>query len=100
MQRTDAELGTLLEGLWSRKQELDKVQAAVVRDARQSYVREASVPKELAQRLAKLKTDAYGVRCTLLPSPSLKPGHEQRTVCRTCPPAVALRISTSCIRCL
>jgi carboxypeptidase Taq len=62
VQRTDQELGALLEGLWGRRQELDKVQAAVVRDARKEYIRAVAVPKEFAQRLAKLKSDAYAVR--------------------------------------
>ncbi len=34
----------------------------MVRDARKAYLREVKVPKELAQRIAKLETSAYGVR--------------------------------------
>ena len=36
--------------------------AAVVRDASKSYTRTTAIPKELAQRIAKLETDAYVVR--------------------------------------
>jgi hypothetical protein len=37
------------------------LQAAVVRDAHKAYVRETAIPKALAQRIAKLETDAYVV---------------------------------------
>lgn len=57
--RTDKQLGGLLQQLKAAAGELDPVQAAVVRDASRSYTRETAVPKELAQRIAKLETDAY-----------------------------------------
>eukprot|EP00878_Enallax_costatus_P001574 GHUV01001725.1.p1 GENE.GHUV01001725.1~~GHUV01001725.1.p1 ORF type:complete len:544 (+),score=156.71 GHUV01001725.1:74-1705(+) len=57
--RTDQQLGQLLKQLKDATAELDPVQAAVVRDAYRSYVRETAIPKELAQRIAKLETDAY-----------------------------------------
>jgi carboxypeptidase Taq len=56
--RTEKELGQLLEQLKGAAG-LDPVQAAVVREAQRSYTRETAVPKELAQRAAKLETDAY-----------------------------------------
>eukprot|EP00775_Hariotina_reticulata_P006119 gene6119-6358_t len=58
--RTDTILGQLLTQLKTAPAgALDQVQAAVVRDALRSYTREVSIPKELAQRIAKLETDAY-----------------------------------------
>lgn len=57
--RTDPQLGALLKQLKDATAELEPVQAAVVRDAYRSYTRETAIPKELAQRIAKLETDAY-----------------------------------------
>ncbi|KAF6265951.1 putative carboxypeptidase [Scenedesmus sp. NREL 46B-D3] len=57
--RTEQQLGSLLQQLKAAAGELDPVQAAVVRDASRSYTRETAVPKELAQRIAQLETDAY-----------------------------------------
>eukprot|EP00879_Flechtneria_rotunda_P004762 GHRR01005032.1.p1 GENE.GHRR01005032.1~~GHRR01005032.1.p1 ORF type:complete len:544 (+),score=181.25 GHRR01005032.1:157-1788(+) len=57
--RTEPRLGELLSHLQDAKGTLDRVQAAVVRDAHRSYVRETAIPKDLAQRIAKLETDAY-----------------------------------------
>ncbi len=69
-QRTDKQLGSLLEALRSApKGELDSVQAAVVRDSYKAYVRETAIPKALAQRIAKLESEAYmasGMLCMLV----------------------------------
>ncbi|KAF8071085.1 thermostable carboxypeptidase 1 [Scenedesmus sp. PABB004] len=56
--RTEPALGALLDTLHGAPG-LDAVQAAVVRDARKAYARETAIPKALAQRIAKLETDAY-----------------------------------------
>ncbi len=60
LQRTSSELGGLLEQL-SGVSDLDEVQAAVVRDAFKAYKREVRLPKALAQRIAKLDSEAYQV---------------------------------------
>lgn len=61
-QSTDAELGTLLEALKGDAATLaDPVASAVVRDASKAYTRTTAIPKELAQRIAKLESDAYAV---------------------------------------
>ncbi|EFJ40298.1 hypothetical protein VOLCADRAFT_108221 [Volvox carteri f. nagariensis] len=58
---TDPQLGALLDSLKAAPPgTLDEVQAAVVRDAAREYVKRTALPKELAQRIAKLKSEAYG----------------------------------------
>ncbi|GFH24699.1 uncharacterized protein HaLaN_22543 [Haematococcus lacustris] len=64
--RTDAELGSLLKGLTaalgggpSSQEELGPWARAVVRDAYKDYVKATAIPKDLAQRIARLETDAY-----------------------------------------
>lgn len=57
--RTDKELGALLKQLQESSPQLDQVQAAVVRDAYKSYIKETAIPKKLAQRIAQLESDAY-----------------------------------------
>jgi len=56
---TDPELGELLGKLQQQQEGLDPVAAAVVRDASKSYKRATAIPKALAQRIARLETDAY-----------------------------------------
>ncbi|GIM05840.1 hypothetical protein Vretimale_10263 [Volvox reticuliferus] len=57
---TDPQLGALLDVLKAAPADsLDAVQAAVVRDAAREYVKRTALPKDLAQRIAKLKTEAY-----------------------------------------
>ncbi|GLC44578.1 hypothetical protein PLESTM_001617300 [Pleodorina starrii] len=57
---TDPQLGALLEALKAAPGEtLNEVQAAVVRDAAREYVKKTALPKELAQRVARLKSEAY-----------------------------------------
>ncbi|PNW70823.1 hypothetical protein CHLRE_17g734900v5 [Chlamydomonas reinhardtii] len=58
--KTDPTLGALLETLRAAPAgALDPVAAAVVRDASKDYVKATALPKELAQRIARLETDAY-----------------------------------------
>eukprot|EP00877_Chromochloris_zofingiensis_P002211 jgi/Chrzof1/11991/Cz06g17100.t1 len=57
--RTDKELGELLTQLNDQPGDLDAIQAAVVRDAHKAYIRETAIPKQLAQRIASLETEAY-----------------------------------------
>ncbi|GFR49967.1 hypothetical protein Agub_g12106, partial [Astrephomene gubernaculifera] len=58
--QTDPQLGALLAVLRAApKGSLDEVQSSVVRDAHKEYVKATALPKELAQRIARLKTDAY-----------------------------------------
>lgn len=63
-QRTDKELGELLTQLNDQPGDLDAIQAAVVRDAHKAYIRETAIPKQLAQRIASLETEAYQVSRT------------------------------------
>ncbi|KAG2426831.1 hypothetical protein HXX76_012882 [Chlamydomonas incerta] len=58
--KTDPTLGALLEALKKAPAgSLDAVAAAVVRDAAKDYIKATALPKELAQRIARLETDAY-----------------------------------------
>lgn len=58
--KTDPTVGALLEVLKKAPEgALDPVQAAVVRDAAKDYVKATALPKELAQRIAKLESDGY-----------------------------------------
>eukprot|EP00195_Chlamydomonas_chlamydogama_P008941 CAMPEP_0202902440 /NCGR_PEP_ID=MMETSP1392-20130828/16855_1 /ASSEMBLY_ACC=CAM_ASM_000868 /TAXON_ID=225041 /ORGANISM="Chlamydomonas chlamydogama, Strain SAG 11-48b" /LENGTH=516 /DNA_ID=CAMNT_0049589201 /DNA_START=125 /DNA_END=1675 /DNA_ORIENTATION=+ len=57
--RTDAELGKLLGELRSNSEGLDKVAQAVIRGASRDYKKNTAIPKDLAQRIAKLETEGY-----------------------------------------
>lgn len=66
--RTSKELGALLEKMQNDKDaqsndkhELDDWEQAVVREAQRDYKKHSSVPKELAQREAKLATEGYDI---------------------------------------
>lgn len=56
--KTDPSLGKMLTDL-KTSTGLNNVQAAVVRDAHKEYIRSSAVPKDLAQRMAKLESTAY-----------------------------------------
>lgn len=55
---TAPQLGEVLDRLQST-QGLDARQAAVVRDAARSYRKKTAIPKELAQRMARLESEAF-----------------------------------------
>ncbi|KAG2487712.1 hypothetical protein HYH03_013711 [Edaphochlamys debaryana] len=58
--KTDPVLGQLLDALKAAPPgALDPYQAAVVRDAGKQFIKDTALPKELAQRIAKLESDAY-----------------------------------------
>jgi carboxypeptidase Taq len=65
--RTDPQLGSLIESLWSQGEEklraegLNEWQIANIRDARRDYLKQTRIPKEIVEKMAQLSSRGYQV---------------------------------------